>query len=1074
VRKFLTFFLLALLPGAALAGTVGDTTWNIYAMGNGEALASILGSIKLLLAPDVGNSGFGTILLFMALIGFLVLAVKAGFDPGRNLGKMMGYILMVWMVMLTTTQIKADVRVYDPVSNYDSVVTGVPALVAVPASIISEIGAWMTRKLESTFIIPTELTMTAGATEGLGGGFNLFGRMMADGDKFVITNPDLKRSLSAYTADCVIPAISMGRLSLKADMLESLNMMESLGKAQHKSLLTKYYVDAESSSACKELAGPGARGGTLTCEYAYQCLVQDMGVHAEDMMAASSKAWETSGVMVPFETAMQSALTLASGAGGANPYAGHSRPSGYILQKSLISSMRGGFRQAAVQTGNNELLMSASIAQAEQAQRTGWWTAAEVFKNLTGYIYTTLQAFLFGIVPVIVIALMIPGLGAKIFVNYGQLLIWLALWMPLLAIVNYLIVLFGKQDLYSVWSLSGGPSMQTDWTVSEKTNNLVMAAQFLGTSVPILALGLVKGAMAFSEFVSHGIGSQFGIQAGATASSGNLSLGNMSMDNTSANKYNTAHSSAVGFQDVMAYGNAGSMLQTAGLGGVSLTKDGNALGVAGSSSRTVTTGANLANTSGSKLSGTSSQDVGSKQDTSKAISISDTEALQQSLSNTSGSSIDVKLSDGSTHRIDRGSMQSLLDAQSATGKIDAGLKSNSTVGPPAGGAGGKDKGGKPAAASSLKSTMAANAGTSIENSTNKTAAKQNTAGEVVAITSDESSGRSSNSGSQIALQAMHGKALSEVTGANLSAYAGKSTQLSDGVAIDQNAGTSRAAADAAAWTTSVPMGSAAGVAGLMSLANGGSTVDAQAQQVAAQVAARQDANNQQLQGYRDAVSEGTAAVNAQAAATQANHETEQRAIDGAEAGMGQPTDFSGAAAARSDANASWAAGTAATVDKGSETMAAIGKGVEAGNPANIQTVDGNWNASTSLLAAGVTYGNLIGFGAQTAGAVAAGGAAARAASGAPAAASAGGGAASKAMAVTKSLGAVGAAADAGMGLYDLANGHRQTEAPEGWGAISPMRWGMYAGEGINQGVERVTGDTIANHIYDAIHTPPPK
>ena len=48
---------------------------------------------------------------------------------------------------------------------------------------------------------------------------------------------------------------------------------------------------------------------------------------------------------------------------------------------------------------------------------------------------------------------------------------------------------------------------------------------------------------------------------------------------------------------------------------------------------------------------------------------------------------------------------------------------------------------------------------------------------------------------------------------------------------------------------------------------------------------------------------------------------------------------------------------------------------------------------------------------------------------------------------------VGAALDVGSGISDLMDGKRQTEMPTGWDMISPMRWGMYAGEKINQGYE---------------------
>ena len=48
-----------------------------------------------------------------------------------------------------------------------------------------------------------------------------------------------------------------------------------------------------------------------------------------------------------------------------------------------------------------------------------------------------------GAVPIVIVALMIPGLGQKIFVNYAQILLWLTMWAPMLAVINYLVTVFG-------------------------------------------------------------------------------------------------------------------------------------------------------------------------------------------------------------------------------------------------------------------------------------------------------------------------------------------------------------------------------------------------------------------------------------------------------------------------------------------------------------------------------------------------------------------------------------------------------------------------------------------------------
>jgi len=230
-----------------------------------------------------------------------------------------------------------------------------------------------------------------------------------------------------------------------------------------------------------------------------------------------------------------------------------------------------------MQTGNNELMTAASIAQAEQSQRSSWVAGFHVFNNMMGYVFTVLQAFIFAITPMIVVALMVPGLGKSIFTNYAQILIWLTLWMPMLALINYIITLFGTTSIETAMSMSDGVSLSNKGEISVRTTNLVIAAQFLGTMTPLLTWGLVKGAMAFTEFISSGVGSAFASQAGASAATGNMSLNNMSMDNTSMNKFNTAMSSTVGTQATNAFTNAGALMTSHDLAGSGVSKSGGAV-----------------------------------------------------------------------------------------------------------------------------------------------------------------------------------------------------------------------------------------------------------------------------------------------------------------------------------------------------------------------------------------------------------------------------------------------------------------------------------------------------------------
>lgn len=578
-------------------------TWDLYVFGNGRIVFDILNSVKLLMVPAAGSTGFSTLLLLMATLGFLVLAIGAGFDPSKNLIRMFTYIIMAWAVSFSATHLTANLNVNDMVADKDGsrqtfTIDGVPALVAMPAALTSQVGWYFSKVIETYFTMPGDFKLAGDA----GGQFNLFNKMIQDSNQYIITDPQLKQSLQAYVTDCVVPAIALNNLKgtipgVDKDgnsvaqpisgvnaLLSSVNLVETLKSATHNSIMTKYWPSSSTGTAALKLAtglsdtdltSAAGFGVVVTCANAFPSLAADIEANANVLLKAGSDAWTRVGIMTPFETAFQSALAGAAAPGGAAST--YSRPSGFIMQQAMINSMSPAFRQAAIQTNNNSMMQAAAIAQAEASQKSAWTSAFLVFNNMMGYVFTVLQAFIFAMSPLIVVAMLIPGLGRSVLTNYIQILIWLTLWMPMLSLINYIITLFGTDSLQMVLGDQGGLSLNNKSVLSEKTNDLVIAAQFLGTMTPMFTWGLVKGALAFTEFISHGVGSQFASQAGATAATGNLSMNNMSLDNTSMNKYNTAMSSTVGTQAINAFTNAGALMVSQDMGGGAVMKSGGAV-----------------------------------------------------------------------------------------------------------------------------------------------------------------------------------------------------------------------------------------------------------------------------------------------------------------------------------------------------------------------------------------------------------------------------------------------------------------------------------------------------------------
>lgn len=803
ILKYLLVSLLMLLPTFAQADTIvkppGKEMWEMHVMGNGPVIASVLESVKLVIAPDAGGGGFRSLLVFMAILGFCILAIQAGFNPGQNLFKMFGYLFVVWVVSLTATQLKAHMLVIDPISHTETAVMRVPAVVAIPAAVVSGVGHFLTKTMQQAY-------STAGKDIALtDAGFDIFGKIQTDLDNFTITQPELQRSMSAFVADCTIPAIAQKRMTA-AEMMTSIDLLKTLEKAKGDVFMTRYWPTAEGKAAASSLM---LESGIVTCSQSYNAISADIEKHATQLLNASSREYSRSGVMVPWEAQLQTymeAANIGKVAGGGT----YGRPTGIITQKALINTMSGDFRQAAVQTGNNELLMGVQISQAEQSQRSGWVTSAAIFKNMMGYVYTTLQAFIFAIVPIVVVALMIPGLGKKIFVNYGQILVWLTLWEPMLSIVNYLVTLFRLEGLRNATHDAGGFNAANSWVISEGANNMVIAASFLGTMVPILTWGLVTGAMAFNEFISQGVGSSFAMTAGANAATGTSAMNNMNMNNASNNAFSTAQKATVGSQQVMAHESAGSLMVSSEQGGYGISKDGANVSAAGTLSSATALAATTAVNASSTSSGSRGNTAGETRSTNESSGTSakwdSTQGVGQdsALATTAAktNSVGTSKSTGNSSKHDQTGGAS--EKSNLVGSVGTGANVGGGGGG-GGGAGAGAGGGKKNPLSALKSQGGVNAAQTTENSIGMSDTVSKSASDSTKADSSTNTGQTASQTNSSKNSESTSRGRSHDNSSAKGKSAGSTLGVSKADAIATSAGTSSTMTNTGGVQTSIPM-----------------------------------------------------------------------------------------------------------------------------------------------------------------------------------------------------------------------------------------------------------------------------
>lgn len=506
-------------------GLGANSAWTVYAFGNAQAVSDAFRA----LANFAASSMFQSIVSMIAVIGVLGVGLSGGFNPAVA-RKFIGYVVGVFLVSYVFFGVSNDgplvvkVEVIDTVDMTWKAPVTVPAVVGIPAAMISSAGYKITEAIEASFAIPSELKMSKGAP------FNLAASMLADASQARISDPALASSLAYYVQDCFTVGVAQGALSASS-LVTSTNFLADI-KFDSKVIMVNTLLQA-----------PKGTPGIVTCTEAWSLIktaVDSSGSGAADFLKDAS-AWSRTPAVSVINAAADSTAQWATNNGITDGGA-------LIKQSAILSAFRGAYSQAAIQTGNSEFLTGIAMSQATEAQRTSWITGAEVFNKTMGYIFALIQVFVYAITPLVLCAALVPGLGLALLKNFAQILLWLAIWQPMLAIVNFIVISMQQADLGGALNNAGsyGFTLQNMGIITERTANLRAAASFVGTMVPALAWAMVKGSVDFSRVIGSAVGENFAQGAANTMTTGNYSLNQASMDSFTANKHSTAATGAWG------------------------------------------------------------------------------------------------------------------------------------------------------------------------------------------------------------------------------------------------------------------------------------------------------------------------------------------------------------------------------------------------------------------------------------------------------------------------------------------------------------------------------------------------
>lgn len=674
---------------------------DYYTLWNGNQVKDLLNNVVLVVG-DGSYTGLIQTIALLAVLGAFIAGILQ-WKAESSLIAVVSITLMHGILLVP----KTDVNIIDEGAATAVTVSNVPLGIGVPAAAFSQIGHWLTMKFETAFAPSDAEKFTR---FGMGGPQRLASAL----SRLQGFNAEYKDALNKFTTACIMPELidtpsKATQLRKHGDIAGLLTTTGWLNPAR----FVTYDIGAGSvTEMCPDAAA------SLITEFdtnQLPLIKSHLGTQAGTQIAGAGAIAALDTYITTQVGAIDAAL-LKSGATTAN-----------ILKQSAL-----GF-------GIEQPLGAAvgySAAQANMSVAMNYETMTVIGTQALPKLRNGIEFIVIAAFPLMFLMIMVAGAHAiTVLKTYFIALVWVQLWAPLYAVVNYLQISSDSDPYSLVVTQLGGLSMEAWQMISELGATSQQTAGMLALAVPVIALMMAKGGeMAMSSMVSQVMGpvGSSASQASSGAASGNYNSGNVSFDNVNTGNSSSGNMSAGNYSANNYGANSGSSGQkldvgnsfngadsSAMIGSSTLTgggatvnsMNGTVTGMSGAPgvqvAQTATTGSNssLSNFSGTsteaKQSTSSGFDIGSSASFGREVSSGTRAQLMTALNTSLGQSGSSQVTSGASSTTSAQTAQSSGSSAGATESF--GIKSNGAVGgdvavrgvknPEGGGGGGAGGGG---------------------------------------------------------------------------------------------------------------------------------------------------------------------------------------------------------------------------------------------------------------------------------------------------------------------------------------------------------------------------------------------
>ncbi|MDX8125869.1 conjugal transfer protein TraG N-terminal domain-containing protein [Methylomonas sp. OY6] len=451
--------------------------FEIFSVGDSAYLQAVLNAIAMI----SGTGDYRTAAAVGGLIGVIIVMLRALLQwDGRGIRYQDLLLAYVLWLMLYAPSVRVSIE--DAYTGSVVVVDNVPLGPAVVGSVMSNMGYRTTRLFEQGFGTPS---MT-------GNGFadslqtltavrkNLLSRVNLGAANAPNAGSDMETSFANYVRECTLTGVDLNLKSVDA-ILRDADPLNAI-RFDSDIYMTQIYV--------------GGQPQTKTCTDAWA----DLSVVANGNFttALESLLQPTLGVPAAADTVpkVQDAFDALVGPGVVDA-------ADYMLMSAIMPM----FEKGVIGRHEDGLHWNkaAMVEQAIQQRNTQWAAEQTLFSKIVRPMMAFIEGLSYAIAPIMAFVVMLGSVGIRMNIGYFSMLLWIQLWMPILAVINLFIQMSAAGKMAALTTATYKlPSMMGIYQLDMELQQWLSIGGMLAASTPAITLMLIyRGAVTATHFLGR-------------------------------------------------------------------------------------------------------------------------------------------------------------------------------------------------------------------------------------------------------------------------------------------------------------------------------------------------------------------------------------------------------------------------------------------------------------------------------------------------------------------------------------------------------------------------------------------